>query len=286
MLVRLPPGAFYNKIHISPMPELPEVETIRRDLERGILNTTIKQIDIIDKRVLRQPVKDFTRRLQGRTIISIKRLGKALILGLDSKECWVVAVMMTGQLVINGEPDSHTRLRFALSGGKTLLYNDQRVFGQLRVVKDIHEINYFRILGPEPFDKKFNESYIQGCLKKTRRPIKNVLLDHTFVAGVGNIYACEILFRAGISPLRLGDSLMKKEIADIRQQTIEVLNEAIKLRGSSMRNYRDGAGQKGQFNKSIRVYARESQSCVTCKTPIARIIQAGRSTFYCPCCQE
>ena len=194
--------------------------------------------------------------------------------------------MMTGQLVVDGQANAHTRLKFDLSTGQTLLYNDQRVFGQLRVVSDIQEIKYFRIIGPEPFDHAFDAAYMAGYLKKTKRPIKNILLDHTFVAGIGNIYACEILFRSGISPKRIGDKIKRNEIPIIRQQTIDVLNEAIRLRGSSMRNYVGGDGKKGQFNKRIEVYAREGNACVVCTAPVVRIIQAGRSTFYCMKCQH
>lgn len=268
------------------MPELPEVETIRRDLESGISNHIIHQINIIDARVLRQDKADFKRRLKGRKIVAIKRRGKALMLELDSADILVIAVMMTGQLVIGGNKNPHSRLEFDLSDNKKLFYNDQRVFGQLRVVRHIDEIKYFRILGPEPFDKVFNEDYMAAYLAKTKRPVKNVLLDHTFVAGIGNIYSCEILFRSHISPRRTGDQIKKKEIAVLREQIITVLKEAIALRGSSMRNYVGGDGQKGQFNKSIEVYAREGLPCVRCISSITRIIQAGRSTFYCMKCQR
>jgi formamidopyrimidine-DNA glycosylase len=267
------------------MPELPEVETIRRDLERGILKAKIKRIEVRDQRVLRQDLHDFTSRLEGRTIVAIKRLGKALIFNLDSDELLVVAVMMTGQLVINGTPDKHTRLIFNLSTG-TLLYNDQRVFGQLRVVKHLNEIKYFNILGPEPLSQDFSEPYIAEKLKKTKRPVKNILLDHMFVAGIGNIYACEILFRSGINPRRTGDKIKKAEIGVLKKHIVETLQEAIGLRGSSMRNYRDGAGQKGRFNERLQVYAREKDPCPVCKAAIQRIIQAGRSTFYCMKCQK
>ena len=268
------------------MPELPEVETIRRDLERDILNKIIQSIHIPDGRVLREPSAAFVRRLKGQTIKAINRRGKALLLTLSSGEHWVVQVMMTGQLVFNQAVSKHTRVYFEFNDGTILLYNDQRVFGQMRVVKDPDEIKYFRILGPEPFVHAFNDDYIAQYLKSTARPIKNVLLDHTFVAGVGNIYACEILFRCKITPERIAQKIRSSEIPLLRQETIAVLNEAIKARGSSMRNYVDGAGKKGTFNKLIRVYAREGEACLVCAKPIARMVQSGRSTFYCMKCQK
>ncbi len=267
------------------MPELPEVETIRRDLEKTIQGQRIISIDVKDDRVLRQPTKDFVNRLKGQTIEAIRRRGKALVFVLSGGEFLVVQVMMTGQLVVNGQADKHSHIHFSLDKTK-LLYNDQRVFGQLRVVKDLKEIKHFSLLGPEPFEQGFNENYIGACLKKTSRPIKSVLLDHVFVAGIGNIYASEILFQSKINPTRAAQQIRKTEIPLLLKKTRDVLQHAIDLRGSSMRNYRDGAGQKGNFNKAIQVYARDNEPCTVCKTPIVRIVQAGRSTFYCKKCQR
>lgn len=267
------------------MPELPEVETIRRDLQQTIIGQRIISVEVIDGRVLRQPKQDFIERIQGKKILDVTRRGKALVIALSGKEFLVVQVMMTGQMVVNGKADKHTHIRFNLNKS-TLLYNDQRLFGQLRVVKDLATINYFNILGPEPFDTAFNDAYVRAKLHKTARPIKSVLLDHVFVAGIGNIYASEILFRSKINPTRLANRITSTEIPLLLKQTREVLQQAIDLRGSSMRNYRDGAGEKGKFNKVIRVYNRTNQPCVVCKGLIIRLVQSGRSTFYCKKCQK
>lgn len=267
------------------MPELPEVETIRRDLARDIVGLTIQGVIVNDPRVLRQPREDFIKRLNGKKIERIDRRGKALIMALSGGDYLVVQVMMTGQMVVDAKAHSHTRVMFDL-GKRQLMYHDQRVFGQLRVVGRLNEVPHLNHLGPEPFDGAFNEAYVNARLKRTARPIKSVLLDHGFVAGIGNIYASEILYRSKISPLRLGNSIKKKEVKLIIDQTKEVLQEAIRLRGSSMRNYRDGKGEKGEFNQSIRVYARTEQPCLTCGAPILRIVQSGRSTFYCKKCQR
>jgi formamidopyrimidine-DNA glycosylase len=268
------------------MPELPEVETIRRDLTREIVGHTIEKVQIIDPRVLRTPPQDFIRRLQGMRIKQVSRRGKALIIHLSSGEYLIAQVMMTGQLVVNQARAKHTRLAFKLSKAAELLYNDQRVFGQLRVVSSLDEVKYFRILGPEPFSAGFNDKYIQAYLKKTGRPIKSVLLDHTFVAGVGNIYAAEILFRCKIDPQRQATKIKPREAVCLQKKTREVLKQAINARGSSMRNYLDAAGKKGSFVRLMRVYAREGRPCLVCGHGIQRIAQGGRSTFYCMKCQK
>jgi formamidopyrimidine-DNA glycosylase len=268
------------------MPELPEVETIVRDLSKSIRRKTFFDVTVHDAFLLRQTPKDFIRRIKGRTIDKITRRGKAVIVHLNSGEFLVVQVMMTGQLIVNGPQDKHARLTFAFTDGSRLLYNDQRRFGQLRVVSQLNEIKHFNILGPEPFSKDFTPVLMGKAFRKTIRPIKSVLLDHTFVAGIGNIYACEILFRSQLSPQRQARRISQAEIKTIHRFIIKVLEEAIIHRGSSLRNYRDGDGQKGRFNERLAVYAREGLPCPRCQKLIKRIAQAGRSTFYCSRCQK
>ncbi len=268
------------------MPELPEVETIARDLQKSILNKTISVVDVIDPFVVKQPKAAFIRGLKQQAIQSVVRRGKALSLQISSGELLIVQVMMTGQLVFNGKPDKHTRVLITFSDKTTLLYNDQRRFGHLKIVKQLNEVNYFNILGPEPLSADFTVDYLHEKANRSTRPVKNFLLDHTVVAGIGNIYACEILFRSRISPERKTNKIKPAEAKIIHQHIIEVLQQAITARGSSMRNYRDGAGQKGKFSELIRVYAKEAQPCVVCRKPIKRIVQSGRSSFFCPQCQR
>jgi len=268
------------------MPELPEVETIACDLRTAVQGKLFSDVTVHDAFLLRQKERDFVRRLKGQAVDKISRRGKALIIGLSSGEFLIVQLMMTGQLIVNARRDSHTRISFVFSDGTVLLYNDQRRFGQLRVVADLGEVKHFSVLGPEPFSEEFTPGFISEEFQKTSRPVKNVLLDHTFVAGIGNIYACEILFRARLSPKRQARRITPQEIKRIHQCIIEVLKEAILHRGSSMRNYRDGSGQKGRFNERLSVYAREGLLCSVCRRPIERITQAGRSTFYCGHCQK
>ena len=239
-----------------------------------------------DAFLLRQEQKDFIRRLKGQSIAKIARRGKAVIVHLGSGEFLVVQLMMTGQLIANGLEDKHTRIKFIFSDGSKLLYNDQRRFGQIRVVESLSQIKYFNVLGPEPFSASFTPALMRESFRKSIRPIKNVLLDHTFVAGIGNIYACEILFRSQLSPKRQARRINPAATEALHRTIIEVLKEAIRHRGSSMRNYRDGAGQKGKFNERLSVYSREGLPCPRCQRPIERVLQAGRGTFYCGHCQK
>lgn len=268
------------------MPELPEVETIVRDLSKSLRCKTFSKGIVHDAFVLRQGKEDFIRRIRGQAIEKITRRGKAVIVHLASGEFLVIQLMMTGQLIANGPKDKHTRITFIFSDGSNLLYNDQRRFGQLRVVAKLSEIKHFGILGPEPFSKDFTFPYMREAFRKTIRPVKNLLLDHTFVAGIGNIYACEILFRSLVSPKRQARRVSPGKIQAIHRMITEVLKEAIAHRGSSMRNYRDGAGKKGRFNERLAVYARQGLPCPRCQKAIQRVSQAGRGTFYCAHCQK
>ena len=274
------------------MPELPEVETIKRDLEKFLSRKRISKVTTIDKRVVRQKsVEEFERLLQGQTIQSISRRGKAVIFLLSNGFNWVVQPMMTGQLVFCADKKTfqavkETKIIFEFTSGEILAYNDQRLFGRHLIVRDLTEISYFKLIGPEPFEEKFTSDWMKTILRKKSIAIKNALMDHRVVAGVGNIYASEILFESRISPRRKSSSLTSKEIVGLIDSTRSVLEQAIKLRGSSMRNYRDGLGQKGEFNTRVKVYGRDDQSCVRCQSPILRIVQGGRSTFYCKKCQH
>ena len=270
------------------MPELPEVETIARDLRDKILNQKIEDISVYDARVIRQPVKEFTRALKGRRLNKISRRGKALVIELDNQRYFVVQLMMTGQLIdaVPQRQDKVTKVSFRLSGGRYLHYNDQRLFGRLQVVDHLKQIPYFGKLGPEPLTDGFSSSWLTKKLKGKKVPIKALLMDHTFVAGIGNIYASEILFQSRINPKRPAHRLKKEEINKLHAATRKILTEAIRWRGTSMNTYRDANGEKGGFISRIKVYRREKEDCSRCKTPLARILQRGRSTFYCPTCQR
>ena len=273
------------------MPELPEVETVKRDLIRHVSGQKIEALRIVDARVIRDISSgQFKSRLTGRTIQNISRRGKAIVWTLDNNRHVVIQLMMTGQLVHLAElPEvlpKETKVVFQLSNGTHLIYNDQRLFGRLTCVDDLETFKHFMLLGPEPFDASFNPGFIKEAFRKRMVPVKNALMDHTFVAGIGNIYASEILFRSGIDPRRRTKLIKSAEIERMHQVILEVLEEAILHRGSSMRNYRDGNGEKGKFNARIKVYAREGEPCLSCGQVILKIVQGGRSTFFCKKCQK
>ncbi len=274
------------------MPELPEVETIKRDLEKKILGLTIEKIFVYDGRVIpHKSDKSFITGLEGKTIAQIVRRAKALIIHFVQGDYLVVHLKMTGQLIYGNnlkknENLKETKVVFRLSNGQHLNYNDQRLFGRLMWVKNLDEVSYLTLVGPEPLNGTFTTSWLTQHLKPRAVPIKVLLMDQHFVAGIGNIYASEILFDARIHPEKLAKRLTGKEVVCLHSSTQNVLKEAIKCRGTSMRNYRDASGEKGEFKNRIKVYGRENELCGVCQQSIKKIVQAGRSTFFCKECQK
>ena len=271
------------------MPELPEVETIRRDLLREIRGTVFEEIMILDARVIRGIAPDeFVRQLVGRKIRDIGRRGKAILFDLGNA-CLIVQPMMTGQLVVHLTSSTpgveEARIVFRLSKNKTLVYNDQRLFGRLALVGKPDEHSYVRSLGPEPLSAEFTTEILRAQLRQRRSAVKVVLMDGKCVAGIGNIYASEILFSARISPKRRASALKTTEVERLWLAIRGILADAVRLRGTSMRNYRDGRGVEGKYLKIIKVYGREGGPCRNCGSLIKRIVQSQRSTFYCSKCQ-
>lgn len=270
------------------MPELPEVETITRDLQTAINGLIVKDIEVFDSRVIKDLTpKVFRAKLTNQKIQDIQRRAKAIIISFESGVHMVVQVRMTGQLIYGQQEIlKETKVRFQLCNGEYLNYNDQRLFGWLIFAKDLKQVSYLTSVGPEPLLDEFNPHWLKKSLKKRVSPIKPLLMNQDFVAGIGNIYASEILFKAAVRPTRKANRLKNKEIESLYKATVDILTKAIEHRGCSMRNYRDSFGKKGSFMNYIKVYAREGDSCMICKNPIKKIVQAGRSTFYCQRCQQ
>lgn len=266
------------------MPELPEVETIRRDLQKIILGKKITRVCVHNPMVIREPAPAvFEKNLKGLVIKKILRRGKLLILELSNGSSLTIHLKMTGQLVFPGGSKG-SRVAFYLSGGKILDFNDQRLFGELRLVDDWRKIKFVQGLGPEPFDLTYGDFKDMLSKKKTR--IKPLLMDQSFISGIGNLYASEILFRAKIDPWRSAQSLSGEEIKALYNETRKVLNSAITHGGSSIDDYVRLSGKQGSYVKFHRVYGREGKPCFTCKSLIKRVTQAGRGTFFCPKCQR
>lgn len=262
------------------MPELPEVETVARSIA-PVVGRRILSAEFGCPRVLRGDADRMGEMLAGRRIRGIRRRGKFIIMDLDEGYCFTVHLGMTGKLLLNGTPGRHTHAVLNLDRG-VLRYEDQRQFGKLEVSRGVP--GRVEKLGPEPLEINFEE--FAARLQKRKARIKAVLLDQRFVRGMGNIYADESLFRAGIHPLAIGARLRRERMKRLYDAMIEVLTEAIEKGGSSISDYVDAEGRKGFFQLEHRVYQRTGEPCVICGAAIRRTLVTQRGTHYCPRCQR
>ena len=281
------------------MPELPEVETIVRDLRPQLAGRRIESVQLtrdpaIRGRLVRYPnATKFVRGLRGRTIKSVERRGKYLVLPLDQNgQRFIVHLGMTGHLRVwepEEAPVRHTHFRALLDSGLELRYDDPRQFGRL-LLGTQEELVAGRAfparLGPEPIHGDLTEAEFDKIVKSRRRPIKSALLDQSFLAGVGNIYADEACFRAGIRPSRWTHRLTARERRALYSAIQEVLENSIAARGSSIINYVDAFGIRGTNQEKLLVYGRSGEPCVKCGTPLQGTRLAGRGTVYCRTCQR
>ena len=266
------------------MPELPEVETIKRDLEKVILGKKITEVCVHHPGVVREPsVEKFKKGIEGAIVKNILRKAKVLILELSNGRSLVIHLKMTGQLVYPGE-GKKSRVTFHLSNGKILDFNDQRLFAELRLLDDWRSLKFIQGLGPEPFD--LTQGKFKEMLAKKKAKVKPLLMDQTFISGIGNLYAAETLFRARIHPERPAQSLSDKEKELLFKEIKAVLNEAIHYGGSSVDDYVRLSGKPGSYVAHHKVYGREGKPCLVCKTPIKRISLGGRGTYFCRKCQR
>ncbi len=267
------------------MPELPEVETLKRELSKDLTGKTISHVRIRDTMIVsRQSPKKFIKRLVGKTVSEVSRRGKAIVISFRQGDHLIVQLAMTGQPNY-GSALKTAKVVFELSNGQYLNYNDTRRFGRLSVIKDFDDSPFLQSLGPEPLGRDFNVKWLAKALQRRKSPIKSLLMNQSFLAGIGNIYASEILFRCGIHPQRPALSLKDNEITLLYQEIVGVLKEAIKFKGSSINTYRNTKGLKGTFHNRIQVYGKHLEKCPRCPFLIQRIFMAGRSTFFCPNCQ-
>ena len=273
------------------MPELPEVETVRRTLEQLVLGKQIKEVSVFWPKIIKapEPVKQFQDALKGQTIHQIGRRGKFLIFTLDDY-AMVSHLRMEGKYGVhpNGEPyDKHTHVIFSFTDGTELRYRDVRKFGTMHLFKKGEEFNQMPLLhlGPEPLSSEFTAEGLRAKLAKTNRKIKPVLLDQTVVVGIGNIYVDESLFRAGIHPERIASSLSEEEIIRLHDEIVATLSEAVEKGGSTIRSYVNSQGQIGMFQLELNVYGRKGETCKKCGTPLEKLVVGGRGTHICPSCQ-
>ena len=263
------------------MPELPEVETVARSLAPLLTGRRVLSAEFRCLRVLRGDPDTAVRRIAGRKVTGIRRRGKNILIDLDRGMCFAVHLGMTGKLLMNGAPGKHTHAILTLDRG-VLVYEDSRQFGRLEVCEGMPE--RLQRLGPEPLESTLEE--FTKALRKRKTRLKTLLLDQRFLRGVGNIYADEALFRAGIHPLTRADKLSRPRAARLHSAVQEVLAEAIENRGSSISDYVDSEGREGSFQQLHRVYQRTGEPCLVCGAPIRRTEVAQRGTHYCPKCQR
>jgi formamidopyrimidine-DNA glycosylase len=270
------------------MPELPEVETIRRGLERRLRGACITSIVIREPRLRRRVDERALNSLVGRRIAAIERRAKYLLADVGDGWVWLIHLGMSGRLLLlspEAAPGDHEHVRVSFDVPSVLCYRDPRRFGWMRVARrgDLQELAG---LGPEPLDGRLDGAALRARLGATRRDIKAALLDQRVIAGIGNIYANEVLHRAGVRPTRRCHRLRAVERAAIARAVRAVLADAVERRGTSFSDYFDSDGLPGTFQNALGVFDRAGAPCRRCGTPIKRRAQGGRSSFYCPQCQR
>lgn len=274
------------------MPELPEVETIRRQLESLLTGKTIHGVSIPDPSVTAPlPPRAFGRRLRGKKIKALSRRGKYLRLELDGGGMLVIHLRMTGVLTFARKYDKiserrHLRLVIDFGGGGALIFRDQRRFGTAAILEPEEIKPFFDRLGLEPLERSFSPDILAKLLASRKRPLKSFLIDQSMIAGIGNIYADEALFRARIHPLRPAGSLSTAEVRRLNRAIKATLAEAISLAGSSIDTYRDARGRRGRFQEVFRIHRRAGEPCPGCGGTVRKIKVGGRGTYFCPACQK
>jgi formamidopyrimidine-DNA glycosylase len=288
------------------MPELPEVETVRRGLAPAMEGARFAKVEV-RRRDLRWPLpKDFASRLEGKTVEGLGRRAKYLTADLSSGDVLLMHLGMSGSFRVGQDAKpgvyyhersknkAHDHVVFHMSNGDVITFNDPRRFGSMKLVSraKLDEEPLLRAIGPEPLGNEFDASMLARACAGKKTPLKAALSDQRVVAGLGNIYVCEALFRARLSPKRQASTIVDRNgKPNARAQALveaikAVLHDAIKAGGSSLRDHRRADGSLGDFQHNFQVYDREGEPCPHCKGTTKRIVQAGRSTFYCPSCQK
>lgn len=273
------------------MPELPEVETVMRGLSARIVNKRIAAIVLRRKNLRFELPETLALNTPSTTITHLERISKYIVIHLDSGDRLLWHLGMTGRFSFHTTktytPTTHDHIIIQLTDGQSVVYNDARRFG----IADFwpRDSDFHRLLaavGIDPFAKKLTGAWLFNNLSSRRQSMKAVLMDQRIIAGLGNIYVAEALFRAGIDPQRAATTITRPEATKLLRAIRAVLTESIDAGGSTLRDYVQADGSLGYFQNVFRVYGREEQPCITCGTPIRRIVQQGRSTFFCPHCQQ
>jgi formamidopyrimidine-DNA glycosylase len=270
------------------MPELPEVETIRRTLLPHLRGALIRSV-VVRERRLRKPIaRDFEQRVVGRRFGDIERKGKYLLFDVGNQQRLLVHMGMSGTLELRPAGtarEPHDHVVFVLDRKRDLVFNDPRRFGLL-LVRRLEELDELRNVGADPLAESWSTDRLRASVRHRHLPIKNLLMDQRAIAGIGNIYANEVLHRAGMRPSRRASRLRENELECLSRAMRSVLEEAVELGGSSISDFRDGNGRPGYFQLKLAVYDRAGEPCLACGATIKRVVLSGRSSFYCPRCQR
>ena len=273
------------------MPELPEAETIVRGLRRTVVGERIRRVEVVHADVLRQPRRRVSTSLRDRTVRAIGRRGKNVVIELDGGRVLAVNLGMTGRLLpfpANPRPEArptHPAVRFRFASGGLLVFDDQRRFGTVEVLEAEAWAERSARMGPEPLARGFTADRLRGDLRRSRAPVRSWLLDQRRIAGVGNIYAAEALYLAGVHPGRRAADVSPEEAERLHGALRSVLRNAIHHGGTTIRDYRNAEGGEGAYGRRLHVYGREGEACARCGSTIRRIVFSNRSAFYCPSCQ-
>lgn len=266
------------------MPELPEVETLRRQLEKAVCGERIKDVMVLDKRIIKDiGVKKFCIQLKHVTITGVHRRGKVLVFGLDSGKSLVVHLRISGWIVVSRHKEPYTRLLIKLKG-KFLCVCDQRILGEVRICSEWQKLPFVKNMGPEALEISRCD-FVALCKSRSAK-IKPLLMDQRCIAGVGNIYAQEALYDARIHPARAAHTLTHEEISRLYRSLRKVLQKAISNRGTSFDTFRQLDGEKGEHELFLKVYQRKGMLCLRCHRRIQRCIVGGRGTYLCAHCQR
>jgi formamidopyrimidine-DNA glycosylase len=273
------------------MPELPEVETICRGLQPHLAGRRILNVKVRERRLRSLVDRRLAQSLEGKTILRVGRIAKYILISLSGEVVWMIHLGMSGKLV-HVDPETpeqkHDHILVRLDSGQELRYHDPRRFGLSLVAtaNKLHDLPQLKNLGLDPFDARFTGSYLHSFTKRSERRIRDLLLDQQIVAGIGNIYANEILARVGVRPTTRSWKLKRSKVEEIAATIPGVLNEAIRWCGTSFSDYRDADDKFGEFQNHLRVYDRGGEQCRHCLRPIKRVAIGNRSAFYCPSCQK
>jgi len=273
------------------VPELPEAETIVRGIRPAVSQRQVERTQVLRPDILRVPTRTFANQVRGRTILTASRRGKNVIMEVHGGGVIAINLGMTGRVLTFPSPPrgrlrpTHPAVRLYFDDGSVLVFDDQRRFGTVEFLEADAWVHRSSNMGPEPLASTFSSRQLHAAMARSRSPVRSWLLDQKRIAGVGNIYAAEALFLAGVHPRRPARSVSEQEAKELYRELRRVLRKAIEAGGTTIRDYRNAAGEEGRYARRLHVYGRDGDACSACGSEIQRIVFSNRSAFFCPRCQ-